>query len=259
MKLSGKTALVTGAAKGIGFAICRRYAEEGASVFMADVDRDCLEKAAAELKSEGRNVFPCPCDITKTEEVQRAVEEAGSRGRIDILVNNAAIALGGNLPEMPEADWDRVLDTNLSSAFRFIKAVLPGMLRQKSGSVINISSVHAHRSWPGWTAYAAAKGGLVAMTRQLAGQYGSSHLRFNCISPGTIQTPMNEQRVALEGAFLEKAWIGMHAIPRLGQPDEVASLALYLGSDESAFISGQDILIDGGLSTLPRYIENPEN
>ena len=140
------------------------------------------------------------CDVGVTEDVNRLVEEAVREfGRIDILINNAAVAIGGNIMEMPEKDWDLLMNINLKSVYRTIKATLPHMMRQKSGSVINISSTQAFRSWKNWTAYAAAKGAILSMTNQLAGQFGEHNIRFNSISPGSILTPMNEKRAKDEG------------------------------------------------------------
>ena len=156
---------------------------------------------------------------------------------------------------MPETDWDTVMNINLKSVYRTIKAVLPHMLARKSGSVINMSSTQAFRSWANWTAYATAKGGMIAMTNQLAGQFGEHNIRFNTISPGAILTPMNEKRAEVEGgAFLESS-INQHAIKRMGTPLEVSMTAVFLASDESTFITGEDIKVDGGLCTLPRYFD----
>ncbi len=137
--------------------------------------------------------------------------------------------------------------------FRTIKAVIPHMLRQRSGSVINIASGQAHRSWENWTAYAAAKGGLLAMTQQLAGQFGSHNIRFNSVSPGSIATPMSERRVANEGAAIVRSWEQMHALERMGRPEEVAAVVLFLANDDSSFVTGHEIAVDGGLNVLPRY------
>jgi NAD(P)-dependent dehydrogenase (short-subunit alcohol dehydrogenase family) len=255
MKLAQKTAIVTGAADGIGLAIAKLFSRAGAHVFLADTNAGKLETEATSLRSSSLLATAVRCDVTSTADVNALVAAAAATGRIDILVNNAAIAIGGRIDKMQESDWERVIDTNLTSAFRTIKAVLPHLLERRAGSVINIGSTQSHRSWPGWSAYAASKGGLASLTVQLAGEFGADFLRFNCISPGAINTPMNERRVATEGNKLLAAWTGMHAIPRLGHPEEVAAAALFLASDDAAFITGQDLLVDGGLTTLPRYIE----
>jgi meso-butanediol dehydrogenase / (S,S)-butanediol dehydrogenase / diacetyl reductase len=255
MKLSGKTAIITGAADGIGLCIAKYFVAQGATVVMGDINAQKCEAEAATLRAAGHNATAIACDVTSTAQVETLVSAAAKQGgRVDILVNNAAIAVPGNVATMPEEDWQRVLNTNLTSAFRTIKAVIPHMLRQRSGSVINIASGQAHRSWENWTAYAAAKGGLLSMTQQLAGQFGAHNIRFNSVSPGTINTPMNERRVASEGAAMVRSWEMMHALERIGQPEEVAAAVLFLACDDSTFITGHELAVDGGMSVLPRYV-----
>lgn len=254
MKLRNKVSIITGAANGIGLASARLFSQEGAFVIMADIDYD---KCAAEAKD--LNALAIRCDVRSMDDVKKLVDQTiNKHKRIDILINNVAVAISGNITAMDERDWDLVLDTNLTSAFRCIKQVLPYMLAQRSGSIINMASTQAHRSWHDWTAYAAAKGGLISMTMQLAGQFGADNIRFNSISPGTISTPMLEKRIAEEGNELQQRSEKMHAMERLGKPEEVANVALLLASDDGAFINGTDIKVDGGLCTLPRYNEfNP--
>lgn len=256
MRLSQKVAVVTGMADGIGLAITTAFLREGASVVGADINDSKGTAEAARLDPSGKRLrFVC-ADVGSTADVERLVAVTlKTFGRIDVVVNNAAVAIGGNIMEMEEADWDRLMNTNLKSVYRTIKAALPHMITQGSGSVINMSSTQAFRSWHNWTGYAAAKGAILAMTRQLAGQFGPSHVRFNSISPGTILTPMNERRAEKEGAgFLDRS-AAMHALRRVGTPEEVAMTAVFLASDESAFITGEDIKVDGGLCTLPRFEE----
>ena len=251
MKLNGKIALVTGGADGIGYSIARLFSAEGATVIIADINLEKALPAAAEINAKAFR-----CDVRNSADVQALVAEVISTyKKIDILVNNAAVAIPGNITEMSEESWNEVLNTNLTSVYRLIKEVLPQMLQQGSGSVINMSSTQAHRSWNNWTAYAAAKGAIISMTRQLAGQFGSKNIRFNSISPGTISTPMLERRIESEGAALLEQSIKMHAMERLGKPEEVAAVALLLASDDAQFINGIDIKVDGGLSTLARYTE----
>ena len=157
---------------------------------------------------------------------------------------------------MSDADWDRVMNTNLSSVFRVIRAAIPHLRQAGGGAIINLSSTQAHRSWPNWTAYASVKVGILAMTRQLAGQLSPDLIRVNSISAAAINTSMNARRVAEEGAALMKQWAGMHAIPRIGEPAEVAAVALLLAGEGGAFISSTDIPVDGGLCVLPRYVED---
>jgi len=256
MRLKNKVAIVTGAANGIGLSIATAFIQEGAVVFLADIDEEKLIGEVKQLESIGGTARAIVCNVGDTASVKNLVQAAIAEfGMIDILVNNAAVAIGGNIVEMPEADWDSLMNINLKSVYRAIKETLPYMLKQKSGSVINISSAQAYRSWDNWTAYAGAKGAILAMTNQLAGQFGKDNIRFNSISPGAILTPMNAKRAEVEGpAFLEKS-AAQHSLNRLGTPLEVAMTAVFLASEEAAFITGADIKVDGGLSTLPRYTE----
>ncbi len=206
---------------------------------MADIDSEKVKAEVGKFNLASIKAHPVICDVGNTEDVQNLVKEIiDQHSRIDILVNNAAVAIGGNICDMPETDWDKLMNINLKSIYRMIKAVLPHMLEQKNGSVINMSSTQAFRSWDNWTAYAAAKGAMLAMTNQLAGQFGKDNIRFNSISPGAILTPMNEKRVEEEGPGFLKSSIGQHAIKRMGLPEEVAMTAVFLASDESAFITG---------------------
>lgn len=254
--LEGKVALVTGAADGIGYAIAKAFFEAGATVELSDIQGELMAQGTAALDVNGQRAFSSRCDVADTDSVSTWIAACFGRHRkIDILVNNAAIAIPCDITAMPEPDWTRIINTNLTSAFRTIKCVLPHMIREGGGSIVNIGSTQGHRSWDNWTAYAAAKGGLQAMTRQLAGQFGKDGIRFNTISPGAIDTPLNKRRAEKEGpAFLE-ASINMHAMRRFGKPNEVAQAAVFLASSGSSFVTGQDLLVDGGLSVLPRYFE----
>ena len=254
-RLKGKVAIVTGAADGIGLAISQAFANEGALVVMCDINADKCDEEAKRLNDNVGTARSYACDVGITKDVKNVVDRTLAEfGKIDILVNNAGIALSGNIVEMPEEDWDRLMNINLKSSYRSIQIVLPHMLEERSGSVINISSIQAFRSWDNWTAYAGAKGAMCSMTKQLAGQFGAENIRFNTISPGAILTPMNEKRIQEEGrAFLQKS-IDQAAMKRLGKPQEVAMTAVFLASDEAPFITGEDIKVDGGLGVLPRYL-----
>jgi NAD(P)-dependent dehydrogenase (short-subunit alcohol dehydrogenase family) len=256
MRLKNKVAAITGAANGIGLSISEAFAKEGAIIFAGDIDEEKCKAEAKRLSADGAIVRSVKCDVGVTEDVVSFINSIINEfGRIDILVNNAAIVIKRNIMEMPEEEWDRLMNINLKSVYRGIKAALPYMLKQQSGSVINISSTQAYLSFHDFTAYAGAKGAILSMTNQLAGQFGEYNVRFNSISPGAILTPMNEQRAREEGQeFLTKSK-AMHAMKRMGTPMEVALTAVFLASDEAAFITGEDIKVDGGLCTLPRYNE----
>lgn len=258
--LHGRTAFVTGAAHGIGLAISHAFAAAGARVALADIDEDAAHAAVAESPAHVSRLLPFACDVARTDSVNAAVSAAAlAFGRLDIVVNNAAIAIPGDPATMTDEDWDRVINTNLSSAFRVVRAALPHLRAAGGGSIINLASTQGHRSWRNWTAYAAAKGGILALTRQLAGQLGPDQIRVNSISPGAINTPMNADRVAREGAALRDKWNAMHALGRIGHPGEVAAVALLLAGDAGGFISGADIPVDGGLCALPRYWEDDDH
>ena len=259
-RLKGKVAIVTGAADGIGLAISQAFVNEAAIVVMCDINADKCDKEARKLSENDAIVKSYSCDVGVTKDVESVIEKTiAAYGRIDILVNNAAVAISGDIREMPEEDWDTVMNINLKSVFRGIKMTLPLMIQQQSGSIMTMSSTQAFRSWDNWTAYAAAKGAILSMNNQLAGQFGKDSIRFNTISPGAILTPMNKQRAEKEGAQFLDSSINQAAMLRLGKPEEVAMTAVFLASDEASFITGEDIVIDGGLTSLPRYFENNKN
>ncbi len=254
--LDGKTALVTGAAEGIGHAIATALAQAGATVEMGDINEPLLDESQNAFEKNGYKVFASRCDVSDTDSVNTWIDACLNRQpRIDILVNNAGIGLGKDIREMTDDEWNHLFNVNLTSIFRTIRKVLPTMLEQGSGSVINIGSVQGLRSFDDWTAYAATKGGLQSMTRQLAGQFGNRNVRFNTISPGGINTPLNKRRAQEEGEAFVTATTNLHAMRRFGEPEEIAQAALFLASDAASFVTGHDLLVDGGLAALPRYFE----
>lgn len=256
-RLEKKVVIITGAANGIGLAMSRVFSKEGAIVVMSDISIDKCELEAKIIAEKSGKTIAKKCDVGNTTDVNELIKfTIEAYGRIDVLINNAAVAIPGNIIEMPEEDWDHLMNINLKSIYRTIKATLPFMIKQKSGSIINMSSTQAFRSWHNWTAYAGAKGAMVAITNQLAGQFGAMGIRFNTISPGAILTPMNEKRAQKEGeGFLERSK-KMSPMQRMGSSNEVAMTAVFLASDEATFITGEDIKVDGGLCTVPRYKES---
>lgn len=255
-RLEGKVAVVTGAADGIGNAIATGMAREGARVYLSDIDDRKGEATAASIRGAGGTATYVHCDVAVEGDmaalIEKAVEETG---RIDVLVNNAAIAIGGMpVHEMTDEQWHRLIAVNLTSVFRGCKFALPHMIRQKSGSVINMASAQGHVGLDGWTAYAGAKGAVMSMTRQMAVEFGPMGVRFNSISPGTIATPMNEKIVAELGDHVARAWVKMHPIGRIGKPEEIAEAAIYLASDAAGFTTGIDLKVDGGLTAAPRFV-----
>jgi len=255
-RLDGKVAVVTGGADGIGAAIVTAMAKEGATVFSGDIDDAKGQALATTLTESGHDVHYRHCDVGKGDDIAGLISAAVDHGgRIDILVNNAAIAIGGMpVHEMTDDQWHRLILINQTSVFRGCKSALPHMIRQKGGAIINMASAQGHIGLDGWTAYAGAKGAVMAMTRQMAVEFGPHNIRVNSISPGTIATPMNEKIVAELGDEVARAWVKMHPIGRIGLPEEIAEAAVYLASDMAAFTTGTDLRVDGGLTAAPRYV-----
>jgi NAD(P)-dependent dehydrogenase (short-subunit alcohol dehydrogenase family) len=255
-RLQGKIAVVTGAADGIGHAITEAMASEGAHVFAGDINDERGEAFVAELRGNGLKADYLHCDVSVEADISNLIETAVKKGgRLDVLVNNAAIAIGG-MPvyEMTDEQWHRLIAVNLTSVFRGCKFALPHMIRQKSGSIINMASAQGHIGLDGWTAYAGAKGAVMSMTRQMAVEFGPHNVRVNSISPGTIATPMNEKVIADLGEHVARAWVKMHPLARIGKPSEVAEAAVYLASDAAGFTTGTDLRVDGGLTAAPRFV-----
>ncbi len=255
-RLDGKVAVVTGGADGIGHAISKAMAREGAKVVLSDIN-DARGAAAAEgIRKAGGQAEYVHCDVGVEADIRALIDGAVARlGRIDVMVNNAAIAIGGMpVHEMTDEQWHRLININLTSVFRGCKFALPHMIRQRSGSIINMASAQGHIGLDGWTAYAGAKGAVMAMTRQMAVEFGPHNVRINSISPGTINTPMNEQVISELGDQVARAWVKMHPIGRIGAPEEVAEAAVYLASDAAGFTTGIDLRVDGGLTAAPRYV-----
>jgi NAD(P)-dependent dehydrogenase (short-subunit alcohol dehydrogenase family) len=255
-RLEGKIAAVTGGADGIGHAICEAMTREGAYVFIGDIDDKKGAAFAADLRQRGRKAEYLHCDVAVEADISGLIAAAVTKGgRLDVLVNNAAIAIGGMpVHEMTEEQWHRLLAVNLTSVFRGCKFALPHMIAQKSGSIINMASAQGHIGLDGWTAYAGAKGAVMSMTRQMAVEFGPHNVRVNSISPGTINTPMNEKVIAELGDHVARAWVKMHPIGRIGKPEEVAEAAVYLASDAAGFTTGIDLRVDGGLTAAPRFV-----
>ena len=244
--LTGKTALVTGAARGIGKAIALKFAEEGANVAFTDLVIDeNAEATETEILAKGvkcKGYASNAADFTQTEEVVNQIK--ADFGSIDILVNNAGITKDGLMLRMTEAQWDAVIAVNLKSAFNFIHACTPIMMRQKGGSIINMASVVGVHGNAGQCNYAASKAGLIALAKSIAQEMGPKGIRANAIAPGFIETAMT---AALPDAVREE-WRKKIPLRRGGTTADVANVAAFLASDMSAYVTGQVIQIDGGMN-----------
>ena len=246
-KLDGKVALVTGGSGGIGSASLRRFVQEGAAVVCADIDEEGGEKIVEELESAGGRACFSRCDVTKLDEVTTSVNGAVEEfGRIDILFNNAASSTGGYIADLDPDGWDHSLRVMLTAAMYGMKAAIPHMLEQGGGSIISTSSIFGLVSSAANAPYATAKAGLINLTRTAAIEYGRKGIRVNAVCPGAVETPMLDTVVGL-GLKSREAIAEMHALGRTIQPEEVANLVFFLASDESSGITGQSIVIDGGL------------
>jgi 3-oxoacyl-[acyl-carrier protein] reductase len=246
LELAGKTALVTGAGRGIGKAIALKLAEMGCRVAVNDRPQ-CLEavKTVNSISGDGQEAEPALFDVTDFNSAKNQIRLLLEKwGKIDILVNNAGIFRDSLILRMSEADWDSVMDVNLKGAFVCSKLVLSSMVGQKWGRIINISSVAGVMGNMGRVNYSASKGGLIAFTRSLAAEVGSRNITVNAIAPGFIQTPMTDQLPA----EYQDLVLSRTILKRLGTPREVAELAGFLASDRAAYITGQVICIDGGIS-----------
>jgi len=253
--LSGKVALVTGAARGLGEAIAVELATQGARVALLDVLDELGAEVAENIKKSGGNACYRNCDIRDTEEVRSAVDEVYSTyGKLDVLVNNAAVSTAPTpISELSEETWNNIFNVNVSSIYRFCRFVLPRMQEAGGGAVINMSSVHQSHSLTGWTAYAATKGAIISMSRQLAAEWGRFNIRVNTVSPGAIDATMTRQILDRDPTGRqEAAFRHMHALERLGRSEEVGKTVAFLASDGAGFITGEDILVDGGLTKLCR-------
>lgn len=249
-ELDGRVAIVSGAAMGIGKASAAALTRAGAYVTIADFDREAGERAAEELRSTGANVLFVPCDVRSFDDVAAAVERTVAEwGRVDILVNNAARAIGGVVDQIDEASWNEVISNNLTSVWRFMRCVVPHMREQGKGAIVNVSSVQSLKGFHGWPAYAAAKGGINALTQQTALELAPAGIRVNAVAPGTIMTPLNEKvfREASDPQELIQRWNSAHPLGRFGEAEEVAEAILFLASDRSSFTTGEILRVDGGL------------
>jgi len=245
--LEGKTAIVTGAARGIGKAVALRFAQEGCNIAFTDLAIDENAQATeAEIAAYGVKVKGYASNAAQFEDTHTVVNQIVSDfGKIDILVNNAGITRDGLMMRMSEQQWDMVINVNLKSAFNFIHALAPVMMRQKSGSIINMSSVVGVHGNAGQANYSASKAGMIGLAKSIARELGSRGIRANAIAPGFIITEMTHQL----SEEVREEWAKQIPLKRGGTPEDVANAALFLASDLSSYITGQVIQVDGGMNT----------
>ena len=246
----GKGVIVTGGASGIGKATAERFLAEGAKVAIIDISEKNGKSALAELRGKGYEPVLVMGDVTDSKDVERMVRKARSAlGSIDVLFNNAGILVEGTIEEVSEKDWDRIIAVNVKGVFLMSKAVIPIMLKQKKGAIVNNASCSGLVGDRGAIAYNTSKGAVVLMTKCMALDYAKKNIRVNCVCPGEIDTPMFRQEAKTRGLPVEeyrKQLSEYHPIGRLGFPEEVANAVAFLASDEAAFIIGTAFSVDGG-------------
>ena len=245
MRLKDRSSIVTGAASGIGRAIALLFAKEGAAVTVADVNESGGQETVRLIRAMGREALFCRVDVSSSREVQSMVEATVRQaGKINILVNDAAHMKDlATAVESTEEQWDKSIDVTLKGAFLCSKYAIPEMIKAGGGSIINIASVGGVVGYAAFVAYCAAKGGILQLTKCLAIDYGAFNIRANAVLPGAIDTPASPKGKD-EKAY--QSQISMGVLGRTGQPDEVAFAALFLASDESSFITGSNLFVDGG-------------
>ena len=249
MKLRGKTAIITGAAAGIGAASATLFASEGANIVAVDLDASRLDDLAKQISSSGGHCLPVRCDVSQRADVDRAIHAAIDRfGRIDILFNNAGIVPAGKIDAIGEAEWDRAMAINVKSMYLFCHALIPHFRQNGGGVILNTASATILRTVTDRACYTATKAAAVGLTKSMALDYVRDNIRVNCLCPGTIDTPSLAQRIAAlpDPAAARKNFIARQPMGRFGTAEEVARAALYLVSDDAAFITGTAFPVDGG-------------
>lgn len=252
MRLQNKVAIITGAGSGIGQASALRFAQEGATVVVVDWKAQAGQETVEKIHADGGSAHLICADVSQEAEVAQLVEETiRLYGRIDILFNNAAIQVFGTIPETSSQEWSKVMDVNLKGVYLGCKYVIPHMISQGSGSIINTSSILGLVGDPQLPAYGATKGAILAMTAAMAQAHGPQGIRVNCICPGDVATPLVLEYFSQQPdpAAAEAAVTANYALRRIAQPAEIANVALFLASDESSFVTGTQIIVDGGLTS----------
>ncbi len=243
-----KTALITGASRGIGRAIAIGMAKRGFDVAINDIERqkEALEEVAKEIEAVGRRALPVFADVSSKTDVEAMVQKTmHTFGRIDAVVNNAGILIASDVEHLKEEHWDSVLDVNAKGTFLVIQAVLPHMKKQKYGRIVNIASIGGKHGAPEQAHYSASKAAVMGFTRVLAQEVGTFGITANCVCPGIILTDMG--RVNLDDRIVREAWQEKTALRRIGDPEDVVGPVAFLASDDAAFVTGQSLNVDGGI------------
>jgi len=251
VKLDRRVAIITGAAAGIGEAAARLFGREGARLVLVDLDAERLGALASELEAESAVVVEIAGDVSDRSLAPRIVERTmASFGRLDVLFNVAGLVLGGTLADCTDEEWQRTIDVNLKSMFLLARAAVPEMVRQGGGSIVNMASVAGPSGVPNRGAYSVSKAGVIGLTKSLAADFVKDGIRCNCICPGTVDTPSLRGRIASapDPEAARRAFIARQPMGRLGRAEEVAALALFLASDDSRYMTGQALVMDGGMT-----------
>jgi NAD(P)-dependent dehydrogenase (short-subunit alcohol dehydrogenase family) len=246
-RLAGRVALVTGSGSGIGRAIAHACAGEGAHVYVTDVDGAAAEAVAAEIETAGGAATAATMDVSRGQDVTaifRTIESA--HGRLDVLVNNAGLNVRGDFRHLSDADWVKIREVNLDGVMRVARDGFALLKASGRGSLINIASIMAHRGLRQLAAYSATKGAITALTRGLAVEYAPFDIRVNALCPGFVETALTQR--ALRNPGIQKALLDGTPLRRFGRPEEIASVAVFLASDEAAYVTGAEIAVDGGMS-----------
>lgn len=244
--LSGKVALVTGGAQGLGFAMANGLAEAGAKIAIVDIDEDLCKKAAEEIKNSGYEAIGICADVISETQVEKAVSDVISQfGQLDILVTSAGVVKDNSIEDTTLDEWNWHINIDLTGVFLCCKAAVKQMIKQQQGSIINISSMSGIiQTYPQpHIAYASAKGGVIMLTKSLAAEVASKGIRVNCIAPGYMSTRLNIPWIDTDWG---RTWLSRIPMGRMGYPEELAGTAVFLASNASSYLTGQTIVIDGG-------------
>ena len=248
-RLEGKVTIITGSARGMGSEEAKLFAKEGAKVVIADILEDEIQALAESINQTGGQAFAKKLDVTKAAEWEELVKEVSDKwGKVDVLVNNAGMLSMAGVEELSEKEWDKVLNVNVKSQFLGIKYVLPAMKKSGRGSIINISSIYGLIGSGAAVAYHASKGASSLLTKTVAAELAKYNIRVNSVHPGVIRTPMTDE--LLKDEVGAKALLGTTVLGRPAEPIEVANGVLFLASDESSFMTGSQLVIDGGYTAL---------